>query len=210
MGMFLAASAFRNVDVPDLARAIGTYLTEHGVVSTVLDEHDPQRRPGQIDVFEPAGRWTTVLWPPYFNIHDVAACRALSEALGTVVSAMSVADDDGWSHSLLDAGVLLDKFNSYPVALVWELSELDATAREWSGTPGIVAEVFDVPVDAVATHYRQAGPDDDLDDDEPDPADPWGFVRLWEVLGITYPVGRLQVAARLGMADGWDRLLPTR
>lgn len=132
-----------------------------------------------------------MVWPPYFNIHDVAACRALSEALGTVVSAMSVADDDGWSHSLFDNGILLDKFSSCPVALVWELSELADTARAWSGSPEVVAEVFDVPADAVAAHYRQAGPDDDLGDDDPDPADPWGFVRLWEFLGITYPVSVL-------------------
>lgn len=107
---------------------------------------------------------------------------------------MSVADDDGWSHSFLESGKLLDKFHSYPVALVWELSELEDAARVWAGGPETVAVVIGVSVDAVAVHYRQAEPDDgEIPDGEIDPADPWGFVQLWEVLGITYLVGRLPV-----------------
>lgn len=58
MGMFLAVSAFRNVDVPKLVNAIGD---EHGVAYSVPDERDPVQARGPIDVFESAGGWTTVV-----------------------------------------------------------------------------------------------------------------------------------------------------
>lgn len=223
--------------MPALVDAIGAYLHRYGVAQSILREGDEAPSTATIDVFEPLNGWTTVLWPAYFNAHDVATCRVLSETLDTVVSAMSIADDDGWSHNLLRSGTLLDKFASYPLALAWDLSEVEPLAREWAGDPQTVAAVFGVPIADVAAHYRQAGseqpgdpdfeiyeepsrgirvwwprrgrdPDREHPADQQDPADPWGFTRLWDLLGITYPVGRLPVAARLSMVEGWNRLLP--
>ena len=79
--------------------------------------------PATIDVFEPLDGWTGVLWPEYFNLYDVAICRALSERLDTVVSAVGLAGNDGWSHHLLRAGTVLDRFASYPLALAQHLGE---------------------------------------------------------------------------------------
>jgi hypothetical protein len=235
MGHYLTVSAFRDVAACDLVDGITAYLREHGVTTSTSDVGRPPS-PATIDVFEPLDGWTGVLWPEYFNLYDVAICRALSERLDTVVSAVGIAGNDGWSHHLLRAGTVLDRFASYPLALARHLGEVESVARAWAGDPATVAAVFGVPVADVATHFRQAGPEeaDDVDaeveeipargiriwwprrgqhadrhapEDREDPADPWGFTRFWELVGITYPV-RLPVVANLDLVDGWDRLLP--
>lgn len=235
MGHYLAVSAFRCVSAPELSDAISGYLHEHGVSTCLSSLANEAARADAVQVFEPSNGWTTVLWPPHFTLHDVAACRALSRTLDTVVSAMSAPGDAGWFHTLISSGAILDRFASYPASLAWDQSEVEALARKWAGNPAMVAAVFNAPATAVAAHYRQVGPEEPAQDyeeprrgiriwwptdrqdaemaepanDGPDPADPWGFVRCWEVLGITYPVGRLEMTARFTMKNGWNRLLPS-
>ncbi len=60
---------------------------------------------------------------------------------------------------------------------------------------------FGVPPDVLAPFYVHV---DDVDE--------WEFVRLWELLGITYPVSEsesLAVWAALDLPDDWASLLPT-
>ena len=176
-----------------------------------------------------------MLWPEYFNLYDVAICRALSERLDTVVSAVGLAGNDGWSHHLLRAGTVLDRFASYPLALAQHLGEVESVARAWAGDPATVAAMFGVP--SRTSRPTSARPDPrrpttstprsrrspraasasggrgaeraptGTPGGSGGPADPWGFTRFWELVGITYPV-RLPVVANLDLVDGWDRLLP--
>ena len=132
MGHYLTVSAFRGVAACDLVDGITAYLREHGVTTSTSDVGRPPG-PATIDVFEPLDGWTAVLWPEYFNLYDVAICRALSERLDTVVSAVGLAGNDGWSHHLLRAGTVLDRFASYPLALAQHLGEVESVARAWAG-----------------------------------------------------------------------------
>lgn len=45
----------------------------------------------------------------------------------------------------------------------------------------------------------------------PDPGDPWGFVDLWRLLGITYPDpgGHVGVVATFTLEEDWAKRLPT-
>jgi hypothetical protein len=188
-----------------------------------------------VTVFAPVDGWTTVLWPEYFNSHDVVACQDLSDVLDTVVSTVSVAGSAGWIHALLDSGTVTDTFASYPRALAWEESEVESVARAWAGDPARVASVLGVPVASVAPHFRQAVADeaDEVEGEdlerrgrlriwwprstphdgakqtpERDPADPWGFVQFWRDVGITYPVGRVPVQQRLLLDQDWQARVP--
>jgi hypothetical protein len=124
--------------------------------------------------------WTTLTWPAYFAPRDLDACRCLSRDLRTVVSAATTTDDEGWSHTLFACGTELDRFHSYPGALVWEAEDPAALARAWSGDFELVARVVGVDACAVRRHFSQAtSARSDHPGRERD-----GYLALWATLGI--------------------------
>jgi hypothetical protein len=83
VGNFLAVTAVRDLSAQAVAQAIAEYARTHGLDASVLNGNpgvDSQRA----GVFAPVNGWTTV-WPPYFNIHDIEAATALSDATQTLV-----------------------------------------------------------------------------------------------------------------------------
>lgn len=199
MGHFLCVTAVRSEDFAGVLASVKGYLVSHGVEpSVVADRSSPAV---DVALFEPHDGWTTVAWPAYFNGHDSLAARWLSRDLGTLVSGMSIYDSDTWLHEVHRDGERVDRFARDPVALAGTRAEIRGLRREWAGDPGQVARAFGVAEDLVAPYYVHV---DDVDE--------WEFVRLWELLGITYPVSEsesLAVWAALDLPDDWSSRLPS-
>lgn len=199
MGTFVCASAVRGAEPRAVLAAVASYFDGLDV-ATEPRAGDPQS--DDLKVYDASNGWTTVLWPQYFlPLHDHAA-QALSRGLDTLVSSTYTADSDGWAHFVHLSGTLIDKFHSWPAVLAWEQEEVPRLAVEWSGDPGLVAGVFGVEQEAIRRFFAQAGPDDE---DHPG-IDGWGFVELWEALGITYPVGEVELAAVLQVDQSWRQV----
>ena len=156
-------------------------VAPHLVVEAVeayLDGSGP--RSAQLAVADERDGWTTLTWPSYFAPRDLAACQLLSRELHTVVSAVTTTDDEGWSHTLYACGTELDRFHSYPAALVWDDEDVTRLAQEWSGDYELVARVVGADACAVRRHFSQAtsgrGPHPGRERD--------GYLGLWASLGI--------------------------
>jgi hypothetical protein len=163
-----SVSAIRGVTPRQVVEAVESYLDGSG----------PGR--AQLLVAEERDGWTTLTWPSYFAPRDLTACRLLSRELDTVVSAVTTTDDEGWSHTLFARGTELDRFHSYPAALVWDDEDAAALAQEWSGDFELVARVLRVEACAVRRHFCQAtSASRDHPGRERD-----GYLGLWASLGI--------------------------
>jgi hypothetical protein len=150
-------------------------------VESCLDGAGPGR--AELRVAEERDGWTTLTWPPYFAPRDLRAAHWLSQHLHTVVSAVTTTDDEGWSHTLFACGTELDRFHSFPAALVWDADDpgdVAALAQEWSGDYELVARVMGAEACALRRHFCQATPDGrDHPGRERD-----GYLGLWAALGI--------------------------
>jgi hypothetical protein len=140
-----------------------------------------------------------VTWPSYFAPRDVSAGEWLSRELHTVVSAVTTTEDEGWSHTLLGCGTLLDRFHSYPTALAWDGDDVAGLAREWSGDFELVARVLGVDACAVRRHFCQAT---SATRDHPG-RDRDGYLALWSALGIR--VTDASLVAALSVDPAWQR-----
>jgi len=192
-------SAVRGVGPRQLLEAVEAYFDDLGVAHARRDEGDP--RPADVEVFEERDGWTTVSWPAYFAPRDVSACRALSRQLHSVASTVTSTANEGWSHTVLGCGTIVDRFHSYPAALVWDADDVAALAEEWRGDHELVARVFGVPACQVRRHYCQAT---GQTRDHPG-RDETGFVALWAALGIRRADGRFPRYAALVVDPSWQR-----
>jgi hypothetical protein len=152
-------------------------------------------------VAEARDGWTTITWPAYFAPSDVAACQVLSRELHTVVSTVTTTRDEGWSHTLIGCGVVLDRFHSYPAGLAWDDGDVAALAQEWAGDFELVARVCGVEACAVRRHFCQAST---ATPDHPG-RDRDGYLGLWSALGIRLP--DLPPYAVVNVDPAWRRLL---
>ncbi len=149
-----------------------------GVLDGALDGAGHGR--ADLVVCDERAGWMTLTWPPYFAPRDLEACRRLSGDLHTVVSAVTTTDHEGWSHTLFACGTELDRFHSYPAALVWDDEDVAALRAEWAGDFELVARVVGVDACTVRRHFSQATPDRrDHAGRERD-----GYLGLWAALGI--------------------------
>jgi hypothetical protein len=207
MGLFLAASAFRDRDVDQVTAAIEQFLADHGWST----DGDP-RSEDEVRLFAPVDGWTVVLWPPYFNGHDSVAARELSAALGTVASTVHIYDSDYWVHRLFRAGEELDRSASTPA--YWAESEEEATRLRvaWTGNAALVATTVGGTAEHLTPYLMPLEDTDEppgkaFKDDEFELDDPWVFVDFWRRLGITYPADEAP-AQRTWLKSGWLGQLP--
>lgn len=196
MGYFLAVSAFRGLAPTELATAVCEYAREHDVGGELGDGEPGD--PSTAVVYAPKDGWTVVLWPPYFNVHDVPLCSALSGTLGVVASTVHVVDDDYWVHTLCADGRVVDRFCSEPEVrpVGWE-GDAEALARELGADGGVLRAYLTEPRPA------RAFPDDEFTLD-----DFWVFTDFWRRLGVPYPddVGAYELAIQF--ADDFGDRLP--
>lgn len=212
MGYLLAVSAFQDLTVERLTRAIQQYAARYDVACAVF--HPGQAEPSprtDATVFSITDGWTIVLWPEYFNIHDFPICETLSEQLSTLVSTVHVYDEDYWAHGLFERGQLLDQFCSKPECLAEDSETVNRMKVKWQGNPKVIASRFRVPVDAIGGYLVHLSPSDEgasqsgsffsflkrrkprVSDSKVKPEDDfgldnfWVFTDFWRSLGIHYP-----------------------
>jgi hypothetical protein len=204
VGLFLATTAVRDTPIDALRDAIADWTAAAGESAEPTEE--PHADDRDIAIATPAGGWTVVVWPTYFN--DVPAARDLSAALGTLVSSVHVYDGDFWVHTLCRGGELLDRFASVPD--YFEEDE-EAMRRTFAGSAEAIGAAVGVEPDKLAPYLVHLGVDDEpgkvRPEDEAELWDVWVFADFWRRLGIEYPARPDEAAVRLRMPDGWfDRL----
>lgn len=209
MGLFLAASAFRDSDVDPVTMALERFLADHDWSS------DDEARPAdEVCLFAPVDGWTVVLWPPYFNGHDAVAARHISHTLGTLASTVHIYDGDYWVHRLFRAGEELDRSASTPA--YWAEFDEDASRLRaaWTGDAAVVANAVGRAPEGVEPYLTPLTDADEppgkaFEDDEFELDDPWVLVDFWRRLGIAYPADSTASAHRLSLQPGWLKQLPT-
>jgi hypothetical protein len=201
VGLFLTATAVRDVAPERLAAAITDWCAGHFVVCEQVECSSAQVPwHERVQVHQPRDGWTCVVWPTYFGLHDLVAAEHLARTLGTVVETAGVHDSDCWWHCLYAADRVVDRYVTGPEWFASDLTPVQDVARRWAGQPEAVAHFLGVSGREIARLYRRQRSARHFDD--------WAFVELWRRMGITYPVEEVPVAATLSLPEGSDRLLP--
>jgi hypothetical protein len=164
-------------------------------------------------VFAPVSGWTSVLWPPHFNIHDIEAAITLSAATDTVISTMHVYDDAYWVHVLTRSGSIVDQFASRPTYFDPAPADADRLRAAFGGNAEVVAREVGVNADALRPYMRhltddQTTPVRFLADDEFAADDSWVFVDMWKRMGIVYPEPVSTHSLTVDLGPGWEDQLP--
>ncbi len=221
MGGFLASSAVRDRPVKKVASQIQSCVSKHGVACKPVTS-GPVVDATDVRIFAPTNSWTVVLWPEYFNIHDIEVCKELSAALRTTISTVHVYDGDYWTHVLLRDGEALDHFASMPNYFDEEDGEDGdeaephgaARARKWAGDASVVAKALSLPSpDAITPYFVSV--DEDTDDEKAFPEDEfelsdfWVFTDFWRKTGVAYPPDVAAYGARLRLGKNFAQKLPT-
>ena len=123
MGHFLAVSAFRDRSVQSVSDAVVAYAKRFDCDCEPATGGEPDDSRDAL-VFPPENGWTAILWPSYFNIHDIELCRNVSSALAAIVSTVHVYDGDYWTHALIESGTVRDVFASMPYYFADVVSKL--------------------------------------------------------------------------------------
>jgi len=207
MGLFLAASAFRDRDVDQVTAALEGFLAEHG-----WSTDEGPRPEDEVRLFAPVDGWTVVLWPPYFIGPDSVAARELSSALDTVASTVHIYDSDYWAHRLFRAGEELDRSASTPA--YWADSEEEAARLRtaWTGDAAVVATAVGGAAEHLTPYLMPLEDTDEppgkaFEDDQFELDDPWVFVDFWRRLGIAYPADDA-LPHQTWLKSGWRKQLP--
>jgi hypothetical protein len=237
MGHFLAVSAFAGRPPDEVARHVVEYASRYGVSCVPTDEQEIDEHHDAL-VFASARGWTVVLWPAYFNIHDMAACRELSLRMSTLVSTVHVYDDDYWAHLLVRNGEVLDRFASLPGYFAKTPAEKEELRRKWRGDAAAMAQPFGVAADTLRPYLvdldtrprpaparglkrvlrwaggtrqvePEAAPDKAYPDDEFALDNFWVFVDFWRRSGIEYPRDMRKFTAHLRFEAEYQEKLPT-
>jgi hypothetical protein len=198
MGLFLVATALRDVRVEDVAAVVEGWCSDHFVVCSDAIGNGTADQRNRIEIFAPIRGWTMVMWPSYF-LPYVEVAEHLSGSLGTVVSAVSVYDSDCWQQVMIDSGRIVDRYATDPRYLTSDLEPLRVVAPQWEGDPDAVAALLGCNARGVARHYRRNRKSRTFDD--------WGFVDLWATEGITYANPPAPIAATFALGEDWFDVL---
>ena len=213
MGEFLAVSAFHERTPEQVEAATTRYIESQGLALEALRTTTPDDARDSL-VFPQANGWTVVLWPSYFNIHDIPLCAATSLDLGALVSAIHVYDGDYWAHSLFDRGERLDRFASVPGYFAEDEDEATAKALAWTGDANALGDAFGVDPATLSPYLRHVDLEDEttskaFPDDAFDLAFFWVFTDFWRRAGIAYPDDVSGFDRVLRLPTDFGRQLPT-
>lgn len=205
-------SAVRDAGESRIEEAIRSLCEGHGVR---IEELEPAEGPGHQDpeaalLFAESNGWTTILWPEWFTEHHFPFAGAMSERLGTTVSAILVPDGSSWRHGLFARGECLDRFGSYPDLWVRGKKKAAEARSRWKGDAARCAEHLGVPVEQIAPYFVYWPEDSRLqskafEDDRTERNDSWAFADFWARIGIRYP-GVDDRARALALRDFSERL----
>lgn len=211
MGYFLAVSAFRDRSVAQVVVAINTALTAHGVACRAVSESmDPATDAAVFD----AAPFTIVLWPEYFNLHDIDLCAALTAALRTVAITTHTYDGDYWTLAVCRDGSVLDRFCTHPGYFARSPQERDQLATAWKGDAAVLARELGVEATALTSYllHQDSSPPPKgaraQPDDEFDLSNMWVFTDLWRRLGARYPDDVSNASLRLRLSADFAENLP--
>ncbi len=213
MGNFLAVSAFRDQSVESVVSNTISYAAKYGTTCKPMGPGKVDERTDAI-IFAPQKRWTLVLWPQYFNVHDIELCRILSADMPSLVSTVHVYDDDYWVNAIFDKGVTVSLFASVPGYFAETEEDLEKLKAKWSGDANSISQALSAPREAIApylVHLDAENPNDPgkvFPDDEFELQNFWVFTDLWRRLGITYPADMTNYAERLQLPKDFGRKLP--
>jgi len=213
MGNFLAVSAFRFQPVGFVSQTIVEYANRYSV--SVQVQPSIHMLDGRTDaqVYEPAGDWTVVLWPEYFNIHDFPLARAIAAAKGWMVSTVHVYDGDYWEHLCCSGPSELHVFNSWPAYWKDDAGEDFDRIQKYDSTPSRLAQSLGLAPSSIQPYLVDVQSVADLDakafpDDEFTLANFWVFTDFWRHLGIQYPDPPQRLAATLRIGEDFMDKLP--
>ena len=230
MGHFLACSALRDVDIHEVAGLFAEYARSYGVAVDRIDQINESTKDTEMALFFAGDNsWSTVLWPEYFNIHDIGTALYLSEKLECLVSTVHVYDGDYWTHVLVENGAVLDRFASLPEYFVSDEKSAAQLRERWRGRPQVLSSRLGVSVDQIQgylVHAMQPAPERRgwwpfrrikqnaaptgkvFEEDEFSLDDFWVFVDFWRRLGIVYESSPDSAAVRIILSRNFEDKLP--
>lgn len=215
MGSFFAVSAVKTKDPHAVKDFVQKYCDKYKVPTSLKDLKEEMNIKTDATLYDYGKGWVYILWPSYFNIHDVALAKDMSSEIGVLVSTINVYDGDFWCHHLFEAGVHLDKFCSVPDYFSESEEEAKSDKEKWNSNPSTVADKFNVPTDSISKYLVHIDYEDDTDEefaykgDEFELYDLWVFTDFWEKLGLTYPEDEKKIVYVLSLDEGFMGLLPT-
>ena len=144
MGYFLAVSAFRDQSIESVASHTISYASKFGAACKSVGPGKMDERLDTI-IFAPQNGWTVVLWPQYFNVHDIELCRSLSQEMPSLVSTVHVYDDNYWVNAVFDKGNTVSLFASNPGYSAESENPDDRAEKmkaKWSGNASAISHTF--------------------------------------------------------------------
>lgn len=212
MGHFLAVTAFKTEESDSVAESINEYSQEFGVKSQILDSLKEPKEDRHALIYSPVNGWCVVLWPNYFNLHDVPVAKAISERLSTTVSTVNVYDGNYWCHVFFNNGIQLDNYCSMPT--YWSETEDDAKQKitQYKGHPKAIANQLGIDLTIISGYYTpileeknyaKVSPNDEFALD-----DFWVFTDYWTKLGIQYPKDMLSFKKAINLTKFFSKRLP--
>jgi hypothetical protein len=213
MGEFLSVSAFHDQSVESIASHTSSYASRHGVACTPMGQGEVNEAL-DIAIFAPHNRWTVVLWPQYFNIHDIELCRSLSKEMPSLASTIHVYDGDYWVNAVFNRGTTVSLFASVPEYFAESETDAARLKSKWSGNAAAISEALSVPTEQIAPYFVHLDGDrsDQLGkafaDDEFELWDFWVFVDFWRRLGIAFPTNVCTYQQRLRLPKNFANKLP--
>lgn len=190
MGLFLAASAFKDASLDAVFQATQDYMKSHSVECSEVPRRETETAEDAY-FFDPMQGWAVVLLPAYFCGNDVPYAQALSRVLETKASTVHVYDDDYWVHVLFDCGARVDQFCSFPDYF----EEHDGALMKalWSGNAKTIGRHLGVDparLEPYLSHQTGENLEEGVKafpEDEFEIRDFWVFTDFRQKLGIRYP-----------------------
>jgi hypothetical protein len=212
MGHFFSASAFKGLPPDQLGPHIVRYVEAHGVSCRELLEQGRVDEHTDATIYEAINDWTVVIWPVYFNIHDVRLCADVTRHAGSLAVTVNVYEGAFWSLEVLRAGSLVDKFAPWADYFAEDAGAASEAKAVWRGNPAVVATTLGLQSGVLKPYYRYVGGDEDpgkaSSDDEFSLGDFWVFTDIWRRVGITYPADPDTFVWRVRMDKQFGEKLP--
>jgi hypothetical protein len=214
MAHFLAVSAFRDQSVESVASHTVSYASTYDVACMTAGQGQPNEKMDAI-IFAPQNRWTVVLWPVYFNIHDIELCRTLSGGMSSLISTVHVYHDEYWVNAVFDKGTTISLFASDPGHFAQSDEEIERLKVAWSGDANALSQAVSVPREAIEPYFVHLDTENPNQPAKAFPGDVfelwnfWVFTDFWCRHGIHYPNNMANYQERLRFPSRFDRKLPS-